>query len=74
MSLDYIGTLLISSLDEVTGEFFFFLGGVNLHHFESQATWSRELFLNFFQKNLSHNFEKESYEIVKIFEGFEQIL
>jgi len=27
MSLDYIGTLLISSLDEVTGEFFFFFGG-----------------------------------------------
>jgi hypothetical protein len=34
--IDYIGTLLlISSLDEVTGDFFIFLFffGVNLHHF-----------------------------------------
>jgi hypothetical protein len=54
--------------------------GVNLHDFaikkkKSQATtWSREkqLLGKKIQKNLSH-FEKESYEIVKIFKGFEQI-
>jgi len=40
--------------------------------FKSQATWSRELFGQF-PKQLQH-FEEKSFEIVKIFGGFGQIL
>jgi hypothetical protein len=40
--------------------------------FKSQATWLREPFEKF-PKELPH-FEKKSFEIVKIFGGFGQIL
>jgi hypothetical protein len=55
---------------------FLYFFWVNLHHFAIKKSPKQHGQGNFFSKKIQENsshFEKESYEIVKIFEGFEQI-